>query len=106
MNFMPGSGVPNVTTMHGVLLCAHGLGVLLTGPAGIGKSTLALELLARGHALVADDAVSVRRSGSKLEGHCDPLLRGQLAVRELGLLDVGKLYGAGALRARQRLDLV
>lgn len=92
--------------LHGVLLRVHGLGVLLTGPAGIGKSELALELLARGHALVADDVVELRRSAGRLIGHSPPRLRGYLAVRELGVFEVCALYGVRALRRQQRLNLV
>lgn len=93
--------------LHGVLLRVHGFGVLLAGPAGIGKSALALELLARGHALVADDAVEVQRIASGvLIGQSPALLRGFLAVRGLGILHVARLYGKQAVRRRQRLDLI
>ena len=93
--------------VHGVLLRVHGLGVLLTGPSGIGKSVLALELLARGHALVADDAVEIRRGATgRLTGQAPPLLRGFIEVRGLGILDVRRLYGKSAVRARQGLDLI
>lgn len=103
-------------TLHGVLLRVHGLGVLLTGPSGTGKSALALELLARGHALVADDAVEIRRTGpgrligqaprGRLIGQSPLLLRGFMEVCGLGILDVRRLYGKSAVRARQRLDLI
>jgi HPr kinase/phosphorylase len=93
--------------VHGVLLRVHGQGVLLAGPSGIGKSVLALELLARGHALVADDAVEIRRDASgRLIGQAPRLLRGFIEVRGLGILDVRRLYGKSAVRARQRLDLI
>jgi serine kinase of HPr protein (carbohydrate metabolism regulator) len=93
-------------TLHGVLLEVHGIGVLLTGSSGVGKSELALELLARGHKLVADDAAQVARHGRKLLGTCPPLLSGFLEARSLGILNVRRLFGAGALRARTSLDLV
>lgn len=99
-----------------MLLRVHGLGVLLTGPSGIGKSVLALELLARGHALVADDVVEIRSIApgrlmgraprGVLLGQSPLLLRGFLAVRGLGILHVGRLYGKKAMRPRQRLDLI
>lgn len=95
------------STLHGVLLRVHGVGVLLTGAGGIGKSVLALELLARGHALVADDAVDIwRGAAGRLTGHAPPLLRGVIEVRGLGILEVRRLYGKKAVRARQRLDLI
>lgn len=90
-----------------MLLRVHGIGVLISGASGSGKSITALELVARGHALVADDAVEIRKSpGARLEATCVPLLRGRLAVRELGVLDLRALYGSRAVRRRQRLDLV
>jgi serine kinase of HPr protein (carbohydrate metabolism regulator) len=109
---LPGSSrridvtTPAPLTLHGVLLEVHGIGVLLTGSSGVGKSELALELLARGHKLVADDAAQVARRGRKLVGTCPPLLSGFLEARSLGILNVRRLFGAGALRARTNLELV
>lgn len=93
-------------TLHGVFLEVCGVGVLITGESGLGKSELALELLTRGHSLVADDAVEVRRRGSTLVGHCPPLLRGFLEARSLGVLNVRKLFGRDRLRSRAPLELV
>ena len=93
-------------TLHGVLMHIHGLGVLITGGSGVGKSELALELLARGHKLVADDAAEVRRKGYQLTGHCPPLLAGFLEARSLGILTVRRIYGARAVRRTCDLDLV
>jgi HPr kinase/phosphorylase len=94
------------TTVHGVLLRVHGMGVLLTGPSAVGKSEVALELIARGHPLVADDAVEIQRpAAGVLLGLCPPLLQGYLEVRGLGVLDVRRMYGARAVRERQRVDL-
>lgn len=93
--------------VHGVLLEVHGVGVLLQGPAASGKSTLALELLARGHALVADDAVELTRPAPGLVvGRCPGVLRGYLEARGLGVLDVRRMHGARAVRARRRVDLL
>ncbi len=90
-----------------MLLRVHGLGVLLAGPSGIGKGTLALALIARGHALVADDAVEIRRlAPGRLIGQSPRLWRGFMEVRGLGILQVRRLYGKSAVRARQRLDLI
>lgn len=94
-------------TVHGVLVYVHGAGVLLEGPAGSGKSELALELLSRGHALVADDAVELARPAPGIVlGRAPPVLQGYLEARGLGILDVRRMHGAGALRARCRVDLV
>ena len=82
------------------------LGVLLTGASGVGKSELALELLARGHRLVADDATEFRRQGLQLIGHCPPLLRGFLEARSLGILNIRKQHGARAIAPDTPLDLI
>ena len=94
-------------TVHGVFVSVHGTGLLIAGPAAVGKSALALELVARGHALVADDAVEIRRpAAGVLTGHCPPLLHGYLETRGLGVLDVKALHGARAIGGQQRLDLI
>lgn len=93
--------------LHGVLLHVHGTGVLIEGPAGAGKSALALELLARGHTLVADDAVEVTRPAPAiLLGRSPAVIRGYLETSGLGVLDVRRMHGARALRASARLDLI
>jgi HPr kinase/phosphorylase len=95
------------TTLHGVFLSACGLGVLLTGHSGVGKSELALDLITRGHALVADDAVLFTRiSPEVVVGTADPLLSGFMEARGLGLVDIGRSFGAQAIRAQERLDLI
>lgn len=95
-----------VTTLHGVLLRVRGVGVLLTGASGVGKSELALELLSRGHHLIADDAAEFRRSGQLLRGSCPPLLKGFIEVRSLGILNVPRLFGRRSVLSSVRLDLV
>jgi len=93
--------------LHGVFLDVYGVGVLIEGPAGVGKSVQALELLARGHALVADDAVEVcRPAPSVLIGRCPAVIEGYLETRGLGVLDVRRMHGTRAVRNRARLDLI
>ena len=97
---------PPSLTLHGVFLRVEGIGVLLTGDSGVGKSELALELLARGHELVADDAAEFRLARGCITGYCPPLLQGFLEARALGILNIRKLFGAQALRRSHRLHLI
>ncbi len=95
------------TTRHGVFMDILGLGVLLTGESGLGKSELGLELISRGHGLVADDAVDLFRvSQSTLEGRCPDLLLNLLEVRGIGLLDIKAIFGETAVRRKMRLKLI
>jgi HPr kinase/phosphorylase len=95
------------TTRHGVLMDILGLGVLLTGESGLGKSELGLELISRGHGLVADDAVDIYRvSETSLEGRCPELLMNLLEVRGIGLLDIKAIFGETAVRRKMRLKLI
>lgn len=95
------------TVMHGVLVDVYGIGILITGTSGIGKSETALELVKRGHRLVADDAVEIRQIGDTiLEGTSPELLRHLIEIRGLGVLNVMTLFGAGAIRTHKDIELV
>lgn len=94
-------------TVHGVFLEVMGIGVLLTGESAVGKSELALELITRGHRLVADDAPEFTRIGPDiLRGHCPELLRDFLEVRGLGILNVRAMFGDNALKQNKDLRLI
>jgi HPr kinase/phosphorylase len=95
------------TTRHGVFMDVLGLGVLITGDSGVGKSELGLELISRGHGLVADDVVEISRIGTDtLEGRCPPLLKDFLEVRGLGVLNIRTIFGETAVRPKMNLRLV
>lgn len=95
------------TTLHGVLLDVLGMGVMITGESGVGKSELALELVSRGHGLVADDVVELRRIAPEtLEGRCPPMLRDFLEVRGLGVLNIRTIFGETAVRRRKSMKLI
>jgi HPr kinase/phosphorylase len=95
------------TTMHGVFMDILGLGVLITGESGLGKSELGLELVSRGNGLVADDAVDLYRiNQTTIEGRCPELLRNLLEVRGIGLLDIKAIFGETAVRRKMRLKLI
>lgn len=99
-------GAPQVT-MHGVFMDILGLGVLIMGESGLGKSELGLELISRGHGLVADDAVDFARLGPDyIEGRCPVILRDLLEVRGLGLLDIRTIFGETAVRRKLKLRLI
>lgn len=92
---------------HGVFMEVMGLGILLTGPSGVGKSELALELLSRGHRLIADDAPEFRRTApDTIYGSCPPMLADFLEVRGLGILNVRAMYGNNAVATGKRLHLI
>jgi HPr kinase/phosphorylase len=95
------------TTMHGVFLDVLGVGVLITGDSGVGKSELALELISRGSGLIADDVIEFYRIAPEmLEGRCPSLLRDFLEVRGLGVLNIRTIFGEAALRPRKNLKLI
>jgi len=94
-------------SMHGVLLDVLGMGVMITGESGVGKSELALELVSRGHGLVADDVVELNRIAPEiLEGNCPDMLRDFLEVRGLGMLNIRIIFGETAVRRRKNLKLI
>lgn len=94
-------------TMHAVFVDVHGIGVLITGESGIGKSETALELIKRGHRLVADDAVEVTRVGeTTLVARAPEMIRHLMEIRGLGILDIKTLFGAGAVRVCHEIYLV
>jgi HPr kinase/phosphorylase len=95
------------TTVHGVFMDVLGVGVLITGESGLGKSELALELISRGHGLVADDAVELSRTApNMIEGQCPALLQNLLEVRGLGLLDIRTIFGETSVRRKMKLKLL
>lgn len=94
-------------SLHGVLLDVLGMGVMITGESGVGKSELALELISRGHGLVADDVVELRRIAPEtLEGRCPPMLRDYLEVRGLGMLNIRTIFGETAVRRHKNMKLI
>jgi HPr kinase/phosphorylase len=94
-------------TLHGVFMDVLGMGVMITGDSGVGKSELALELISRGHGLVADDVVEVSRvTPDALEGRCPELLKDFLEVRGLGLLNIRAVFGETACRRKMRMKLI
>lgn len=94
-------------TVHGVLIEVHGEGVLITGDSGIGKSETALELVKRGHRLVADDAVEIlRMSRTQVVGAAPEMIRYLMELRGVGVIDVRRIYGVGAVLENSKIDLV
>ena len=93
--------------VHGVLVEVYGIGILLTGESGVGKSEVALELVKRGHRLISDDLVELRLIGAKdLIGRASILNRQYMEVRGLGIIDIKTLFGAGAIKLEQPVQLV
>jgi HPr kinase/phosphorylase len=93
-------------TVHGVLIEVYGMGILLMGKSGVGKSETALELIKRGHRLVADDAVEIKRVEEGLRGEAPDLIRHFMEIRGIGILDIERLYGVGAVKKNEFIDLV
>ena len=94
-------------TRHGVLVEVYGEGVLLLGESGVGKSETAIELVKRGHRLIADDAVEIKRAGTKrLVGTAPELIRHYIELRGIGVIDVRRLFGMSAIKEESDIDLV
>lgn len=105
-NFLEGKLAPT-TAVHGVLVDIYGVGVLIIGKSGVGKSETALELVKRGHRLVADDCVEIRQEDTDtLIGSAPELIEHLLEIRGLGIINVMTLFGAGAVRSFKRITLV
>ncbi|PAB58122.1 HPr(Ser) kinase/phosphatase [Anaeromicrobium sediminis] len=95
-----------VITRHGVLVDVYGIGILMVGESGIGKSETALELIKRGHRLVADDAVEIKKRDMHVEGSAPELIRHFMEIRGIGILDIKHLYGVGSVRDKKNIELV
>lgn len=94
-------------TRHGVLVEVYGEGILLLGDSGVGKSETAIELLKRGHRLIADDAVEIKRvSATSLVGRAPEIIRHYVELRGIGIVDVRRLFGMGAVKESEKIDLV
>ncbi len=106
ISYLRGALAPRITR-HGVLMEVYGEGLLLIGESGIGKSEAAVELLKRGHRLIADDAVEIRKvSGNSLMGTAPALIRNYIELRGIGIVNVAKLFGMGAVRLENEINLV
>ena len=94
------------TRLHGVLVDVYGIGILITGESGIGKSEVALELIKRGHRLVTDDAVDIKEIDGELIGSSPKITIGMLEVRGIGIIDVSALYGLSSVLQQKDIKLV
>ena len=93
-------------TCHGVLVDVFGVGVLITGESGVGKSECALELIKRGHLLVADDVVDIARVGHRLRGEAPEIVRELMELRGIGLVNIKSIFGIGSVLRRKTIDMV
>lgn len=106
ITYLRGALAPRITR-HGVLMEVYGEGILLTGESGMGKSETAIELMKRGHRLIADDAVEIRKiSGNTLVGTAPAVIRNYVELRGIGIINVANLFGMGAVKAENEVNLV
>ena len=106
INYINREIAPHVTR-HGVLVDVHGVGILITGESGVGKSEVALELVRRGHQLCADDVVDICRvAENRLVGECPEMVRHFMEIRGIGLIDIRAMYGIGAVIRSKSIDMV
>ncbi len=106
ISYLKSALAPRITR-HGVLVDVYGEGLLLVGESGIGKSEAAVELIKRGHRLIADDAVEIKKiSSGKLMGNAPEIIRNYIELRGIGVINVAKLFGMGAIKSENVIDLV
>jgi len=105
MNYLDDKLAPE-TRLHGVLVDVYGIGILITGESGIGKSEAALELIKRGHRLVADDAVDIKEIDGNLYGTSPYITSGMIEVRGMGIIDIPALYGLSSILKNKEIHLV
>lgn len=105
MNYID-SELAESTTVHGVLVNVYGVGILITGQSGIGKSETALELIKRGHILVSDDAVEIKNIDGVLHGTSPYITSGMLEVRGMGIMDIASLYGLSTIMEEKVIDFI
>lgn len=105
INYLEEQLAPEIT-VHGVCAEVFGIGILIRGKSGIGKSETALELIKRGHRLIADDAVIIRKIDNRVKGYCPELTQHLLEIRGIGILDIKHLYGVGSIKIDQFINLV
>lgn len=104
-NFLDSRLAPE-TRLHGVLVDVYGIGILIIGESGIGKSEAALELVKRGHRLGADDAVDIKEIDGNLYGSCPYITMGMLEVRGMGIIDISGIYGSSSIVSEKKISLV
>lgn len=104
-NFLEEVLAPQIT-LHGVLMSIYGLGVLILGKSGIGKSECALDLITRGHRLISDDSVVIKKIGERLEGSAPELIFEHLEIRGLGIINIRELFGVSAISKSKQIELI